>query len=254
MDVVIFAGGFGTRLAEETHSIPKPMVEIGGMPMLIHIMKYYSEFNLNSFIICGGYKVEYIKNYFRSFMENMNDFELDFKTGEVKFFNEASLDWRVKILDTGLHTQTAGRLKRVRDYIQGDNFCLTYGDGLSNINISEVITEHRRSNAHATLSAVVPPARFGALKFDGTQVVDFTEKPLNQASRINGGFMVVNKKVIDLISSDDQSFEEDILPSVARKGLLNSYFHDGFWRPMDTLRDKNQLEELWSNGEAPWKV
>lgn len=253
MDVVIFAGGFGTRLSEETHTIPKPMVEIGGIPILIHIMRYYSKFGLNSFIICGGYKVDYIKNYFKNYMENINDFEVDFENGKINFFGASQIKWTVKIIDTGLHTMTAGRLLNSRDYISGDNFCLTYGDGLSDVDIDELISEHNKNQNHVTLSAVIPPARFGALKIQGHKIIEFSEKPKTGNERINGGFMVVNKNVIDRITDLEKSFEEDVLPMVARDGLVGCHLHDGFWHPMDTLRDKSRLEDIWSRGEAPWK-
>jgi glucose-1-phosphate cytidylyltransferase len=252
MDVVIFAGGFGTRLSEETHAIPKPMVEIGGIPILIHIMRYYSKFGANSFVICGGYKVDYIKNYFKNYMENVNDFELNFKSGEIVFFNKREIDWKVKIIDTGLHTMTAGRLKRVSDYVSTENFFLTYGDGLSDINLKALHNEHIANSASVTLSAVIPPARFGALRIDGNKVNNFDEKPVNSETRVNGGFMVVNNSVFSDISSDEESFEVDILPKLALRGCVSCHMHDSFWHPMDTLRDKNLLEDMWSKGAAPW--
>ena len=230
------------------------MVEIGGIPILIHIMRYYSKFGFNSFIICGGYKVDFIKNYFRNYLENINDFELDFKTGQIEYFGISELNWKVKIIDTGLNTLTAGRLLNARKYISSDEFCLTYGDGLSDVDLAQLMSAHNKSKNHVTLSAVVPPARFGALTLDGNKIISFSEKPKLSADRINGGFMIVKMEVIDQILNEEQSFEADILPGLATAGLVGCHLHEGFWQPMDTLRDKKHLEEIWKSGEAPWKI
>lgn len=254
MDVVIFAGGFGTRLSEETHLVPKPMIEIGGVPILVHIMQLYASYGHENFVICGGYKVDYIKNFFSNYMRNMNDLKLNFADNSIQFLAEQSMSWTVKIIDTGLETNTAGRLKRVAAHIESDEFFVTYGDGVSNVNLDELYTQHKRNGTAATLSAVVPNSRFGALKLDGSKVREFTEKPTENVSRINGGFMVVSRPVLDLITKDSESFEEDILPLVAKEGDLGCYFHDGFWHPMDTLRDKKFLENLWDEGRAPWRT
>lgn len=254
MDVIIFAGGFGTRLSEETNQIPKPMVEIGGIPILIHIMRYYSSFGFNSFIICGGYKVDHIKNYFKNFMENMNNFELDLKENKIKYFDKKNIDWKIKIIDTGLNTMTAGRLLRVQKYISSDKFLLTYGDGLSNVNLNNLIKVHNNNDCIVTLSAVKPNARFGALVIKDNIVTDFKEKSNDDVSRINGGFMIIDNDIFSNISKDEESFEIDILPSLAKQGKVASYEHNDFWYPMDTLREKHYLENLWLKGTAPWKA
>ena len=254
MKCVIFAGGFGTRLSEETHRVPKPMVEIGEIPILVHIMHYYMKFDFNDFILCCGYKTDYIKNYFFNYMRNTNDLDFNFSDNSIKYINPRKISWRIQVVDTGLETQTAGRLKRVSHLIDSDNFMLTYGDGLSNIDLHELKQQHLSSGLSATLSAVVPASRFGALSINNGMVVDFSEKPIDNASRINGGFMCLNKSVMAYISSDSESFEIDILPQLAKARELGCYMHDSFWHPMDTLRDKKYLESLWLNNEAPWKV
>ena len=254
MEVVIFAGGAGTRLSEETNKVPKPMVEIGGIPMLVHIIRYYAKFGHKEFIICGGYKVDYIKNYFSNLLRNLNDLELDFKNNNTIFINSNSVDWKLKIIDTGLTTNTAGRLIKVKDYIKRDRFMLTYGDGLSNINLDNLEKIHLQSKNLITLSAVIPPSRFGGLDIIDNQVKTFIEKPKNEVSRVNGGFMICDKKIFDLLRNIEDSFEIDFLPLLAKINKLGCLIHDDFWQPMDTLRDKKLLEKLWEEGRALWKI
>ena len=254
MEVVIFAGGAGTRLSEETHRIPKPMVEIGGIPILVHIISYYSKFGHKEFIICGGYKVDYIKNYFSNLLRNLNDLELDFKNNHVSFLNSKKFDWKIKIIDTGLNTNTAGRLKKIFKHIKGEEFMLTYGDGLSNIDISQLESMHQNNRNIVTLSAVSPPPRFGGLNISNNQIISFIEKPKTEFSRVNGGFMICNSQIFNYLTNVSQSFEIEVLPLLAKDNKLGCYKHDGFWQPMDTLRDKKYLEKLWDEGNALWKV
>ena len=254
MLAVILAGGMGTRLTEETILRPKPLVEIGGMPILWHILKIYSQHGVNEFVICCGYKGYLIKEYFANYFLHMSDitFHMD-DDNRMEVHKKRGEPWKVTLVDTGDLTQTGGRLKRVLPFIKYDSFCLTYGDGLSNINISKLIDFHRKNNTSTTLSAVKPPGRFGALKVYNSKVIRFTEKSDGDQAWINGGFFVVQKNVLDLIQGDDSSWENDVLPLIASQGELSSFYHDGFWQPMDTLRDKTKLEELWNSGNAPWK-
>jgi len=254
MEVVIFAGGAGTRLSEETQLIPKPMVEIGGIPILVHIISYYAKFGYKDFIICGGYKVDYIKNYFSNLLRNLNDLELDFGGNKVSFLNSKKFDWKLKIIDTGLKTNTAGRLRKIKDLINEEEFMLTYGDGLSNIDLLKLKKFHLKNNNIVTLSGVFPPPRFGGLTISGNQIIGFTEKPKEEFSRVNGGFMICNKQVFEYTTNEQQSFEVDLLPLLANQKKLGCYKHDGFWQPMDTLRDKFFLEKIWNEGKALWKV
>ena len=253
MEVVIFAGGNGTRLSEETHAIPKPMVEIGGIPILVHIINYYSNFGHKEFIICGGYKVDYIKNYFFNLLRNLNDLDLDFKNNNLSFINSKKIDWKIKIIDTGLKTNTAGRLKRINRFIKNKEFMLTYGDGLSDIDLNKLQSLHQRNNNLVTLSGVFPPPRFGGLKISGNQIESFIEKPANEVSRVNGGFMICNKNIFNYLTNDEQSFEIDVLPLLAMNNQLGCFKHNGFWQPMDTLRDKKLLQRIWDEGQALWK-
>ncbi len=254
MQAVILAGGLGTRLAEETDAKPKPMVEIGGKPILWHIMKSYSIHGINDFIICCGYKGYLIKEYFANYLKHRSDFTVDLKTGRFECLNESGIeDWKVTMVDTGENTQTAGRLSKVKKYIKGEKFCFTYGDGVGDIDIRKSIEQHESSGNHVTLTAVQPPGRFGALKLENDRVTRFKEKLDGENSWINGGYFIVNKHIINLITKDDQKWETDILPSIAKNNKLGAFLHKDFWHPMDTLRDKRYLESLWHSGQAPWK-
>jgi len=256
MKAVILAGGLGTRLSEETHLKPKPMIEIGGRPILWHIMKIYSYHGINNFIICCGFKGYVIKEYFANYFLHMSDVTFSMKDNSMKVHHNHSEPWTVTLIDTGDDTMTGGRLKRVRKYISNDeDFCFTYGDGVSDINISDLLQYHKKQDRLATLAAMRPPGRYGALKIDHAGIVDsFQEKPDGDGSWINGGFFVLNSKVIDYIDNDLTSWEAEPLSRLAANGELAAYKHGGFWQPMDTLREKNLLNELWNNGDAPWKV
>lgn len=255
MKAVILAGGLGTRISEETHLKPKPMVEIGGKPILWHIMKTYSAHGVNDFIICCGYKGYVIKEYFANYFLHMSDVTFDMVNNQMQVHHRYAEPWRVTLVDTGEETMTGGRLKRVAPYLQGeDAFCFTYGDGVSDVNISELISFHKTQSVMATLTATLPPGRFGALDFEGNKVRTFKEKPKGDGAMINGGFFVLSPKVIDYIENDATVWERDPLEKLAEEGQLAAFQHDGFWQPMDTLRDKIHLEDLWSSGKAPWKV
>lgn len=256
MKAVIFAGGYGTRLSEETDIKPKPMVEIGGRPILWHIMKLYAHYGIEEFIICLGYKGQIIKQYFIDYYHHNADLTINLKNGKSKIINSQAENWKVTLADTGQNTQTGGRLKRISKYLSpNNNFCLTYGDGISNVNISKLIDFHKSHDKLATITAVQTPGRFGVLKTDKkNKVLQFNEKPNNQTGRINGGFFVLKPKVLDFIADDLTSWEKGPLTQLANKGQLMSFKHDGFWQPCDTLRDKRYLEHLWTNGKVPWKV
>lgn len=255
MKVVILAGGMGTRISEETSVRPKPMVEIGGKPILWHIMKIYSAHGINEFIICCGYKGYLIKEYFANYFLHMSDITFDMSNNRMEVHHQKAEPWKVTLVDTGDDTLTGGRLKRVVDYVKNEEvFCLTYGDGVSDVNITELISFHKKEKVKATLTAVLPPGRFGVLDLHGNKVHSFREKPQGEGAKINGGFFVLSPKVIDYIIDDKTTWEGEPLERLAREGNLGAYQHNGFWQPMDTLRDKNQLEELWKNGKAPWKV
>jgi len=252
---VILAGGYGTRLSEETHSRPKPMVEIGGRPMLWHIMKMYSAHDVNDFIICCGYRGYMIKEYFANFSLHMSDITFDLEHNTVHVRKERTEPWKVTLIDTGEGTLTGGRLKRVADYVEGeDEFCMTYGDGLSDIDISATITFHREHGRLATVTAVKPPGRFGALELEGQRVTGFMEKPTGDEGLINGGFFVLDPHCLDLIDGDDTRWEDEPLTRLAAEDQLRAYEHHGFWQPMDTVRERNLLEDLWASGGAPWKT
>ncbi|MDR8524512.1 glucose-1-phosphate cytidylyltransferase [Shewanella fidelis] len=255
MKVVILAGGLGTRLSEETAVKPKPMVEIGGKPLLWHIMQMYSAHGLNEFIVLCGYKAEVIKQYFNDFHLLDCDITLDFATGERVIHNAPSVPWRVTMVDTGNDTMTGGRLKRVAELLKDEEmFCMTYGDGLADVDISASIAFHKSHDKLATLTAVIPPPRFGGLSLDGNLVTRFDEKPLNEGGRINGGFFVLSPQVLSYIENDQTSWEQEPLSQLAQAGELMAYVHNGFWQPMDTLRDKMHLESLWNSKNPPWKV
>ncbi len=255
MKAVILAGGLGTRLSEETHLKPKPMVEIGGKPIIWHILKIYSFYGINEFIICCGYKGHLIKEYFSNYFLYTNDITLDIANNKIETLSKNSEKWKITLVDTGENTLTGGRLKRVSDYLDEDeSFCFTYGDGVSNIDIKELISFHKNEGRIATLTAVQPPGRFGQIAFQRGKVLAFEEKPKGDNNWINGGFFVLNKKVIDLIEGDQSIWEQEPLKNLAKSGQLSAFHHKGFWQPMDTLKDKILLEELWNNGKAPWKV
>ena len=254
MKAVILAGGLGTRLSEETSTKPKPMVEIGGMPILWHIMKIYSIAGINEFIICLGYKGYLIKEFFANYFLHMSDVTFDLKNNSMEVHNVSAESWKVTLVDTGRNSMTGGRLKRVRSYLDDDDdFCFTYGDGVSDIDISNLIDCHNSSKKLATVTAVQPPGRFGSLDINEDIVEGFLEKPQGDGGWINAGFFILSPKVIDLIKDDNTVWEEDPLISLSNKKELSVYRHKGFWRPMDTLRDKTSLNELWSSGNAPWK-
>lgn len=255
MKAVILAGGLGTRISEETHLKPKPMIEIGGKPILWHIMKIYSYYGVNDFIICCGYKGYVIKEYFANYFLHMSDVTFDMETNRMEVLQHSAEPWRVTLIDTGEDTMTGGRLRRVAPYLKDEEaFCFTYGDGVSDVNVADLITFHKSQKVKATLTATLPPGRFGALDMRGDKVRTFKEKPKGDGSMINGGFFVLSPSVLDLLAGDDCVWERGPLETLADSGELAAYQHHGFWQAMDTLRDKTHLEELWQSGNAPWKV
>ena len=255
MKAVILAGGLGTRLAEETSIRPKPMVEIGGRPILWHILKIYSQHGINDFIICCGYKGYVIKEFFANYFLHTSDVTFDMKQNKMVVHNSVAEPWSVTLVDTGDHTGTAGRLRRVAPYLEGESaFCMTYGDGLSNVDISASVAFHKRHGKMLTLTSVQPVARFGALGLDGTQVHAFQEKPDDEGGWINGGFFVISPPALDVITDDKQMFEREPIEKLVAAGEVQAFFHHGFWQAMDTLRDKQHLEDLWNRGEAPWRT
>jgi len=255
MKCVILAGGLGTRLSEETAVKPKPMVEIGGKPILWHIMKLYSAHGINDFVICCGYKGYVIKEYFANYFLHQSDVTFDMSTNQMQVHHKRAENWKVTLVDTGDNSMTGGRLGRVADYIKDEEaFCFTYGDGVGDIDITSLVDFHKTSGKLATLTATYPPGRFGALDITDGKIRNFKEKPKGDGALINGGFFVLSPKVLDLIDGDDTTWEQYPLMSLAKKGELMAFEHEGFWQPMDTLRDKHLLEELWESGSAPWKV
>lgn len=254
MKAVILAGGLGTRISEETDIKPKPMIEIGGKPILWHIMKIYSSNGINDFIICCGYKGYVIKEYFANYFLHMADVTFNMETNHMEVHQKDAEKWNVTLINTGDNTMTGGRLKRVKDYLdKNEDFCFTYGDGVSDVNIKKLIDFHKKHNKIATVTGVQPPGRYGALDIEGDKVIGFTEKPAGDNGSINGGFFVLSPKVINYIEGDDTSWEEEPLRSIASDGELRVFAHDGFWHAMDTLRDKKILESLWNEEKAPWK-
>ncbi len=254
MKAVILAGGLGTRISEETALRPKPMVEVGGRPILWHILKMYASHGINDFVICCGYKGHVIKEFFANYFMTMSDVTFDMRSNRMEVHHKRAEPWNVTVVDTGEHTMTGGRLQRVSTYVaQDEAFCFTYGDGVSDLDISASLDFHQAHGKQATLTAVFPPARFGALDLDGDRVRAFQEKPRGEGGRINGGFFVLSPKVLALLDGDDCVWEQQPLAHLAAQGELMAFGHDGFWQPMDTLRDKNLLEELWASGKAPWK-
>ncbi len=254
MKAVIFAGGLGTRLSEETTLRPKPMIEVGGRPLLWHILKMYAHHGVNDFVICCGYKGHVIKEFFDRYFMTQSDVTFDMRSNRMEIHHQRAEPWTVTVVDTGESTMTGGRLRRVARYVQNDPaFCLTYGDGVSDVDISATIDFHLQHGRQATLTAVFPPARFGALELDGARVRSFQEKPSGEGGRISGGFFVLSPKVLALLHADDCIWEQGPLTTLAQRGELMAFPHDGFWQPMDTLRDKVLLEQLWASGKAPWR-
>jgi glucose-1-phosphate cytidylyltransferase len=255
MKVLILAGGFGTRLSEETDIRPKPMAEIGSQPIIWHIMKSYSHFGFNEFVVLLGYKGYYIKEYFANYFLHQSDVTIDLATNKMEVHNNFSEPWKVTLLETGLNTMTGGRIKRAKDHIGSETFLLTYGDGVADVNLKDLLKFHKQHGKAITMTSVQPEGRFGALKFQGTNKVDsFNEKPRGDGTWINGGFFICEPKVMDYIAGDDIVFEREPMEKLANDGELFAYRHQGFWQCMDTLRDKNKLNELWVRGDAPWKV
>ena len=253
MKLVILAGGLGSRLSEETNVRPKPLVTVGKMPIIWHIMKTYSHFGVNDFVICLGYKGYMIKEFFNDYHLHAND--LTVRVGrDVVYHGQRAENWNITLIDTGDHTETGGRLKRVRDFVGDDDFFMTYGDGLADVNIAELLAFHKSHGAHATVTATRPTARFGALSLDGDKVEAFVEKPVAEAGWINGGFFVLSPAVFDYIEGDETLWEQQPMRHLAKDGQLRAFLHEGFWQPMDTLREKSLLEKLWKRGDAPWKV
>ena len=255
MKAILLAGGLGSRLSEETHLKPKPMVEVGGKPILWHILKVYSHHGINEFVICCGYKGYVIKEYFANYFLHTSDVTFHMDSNHMEVHRRKAEPWKITLVDTGETTMTGGRLKRVREYLNDEPFCFTYGDGVADVDISTLIGHHKTQGLQATLTAVQPPGRFGALEFDGLGAVHgFQEKPQGDGGWVNGGFFVLEPSVLDHIEGDHTLWEQEPLASLARDGHLSAYKHHGFWQPMDTLRDRNHLEELWASGKAPWKV
>jgi glucose-1-phosphate cytidylyltransferase len=256
MKLVILAGGLGSRISEESHLKPKPLIEIGGKPILWHIMKHYSHFGVNEFVICCGYKGYLIKEYFANYFLHTSDVTFDLGNNEATFHHSSTENWKVTLVDTGEGTMTGGRIKKISDYINDEVFFLTYGDGLSNVNIDNLLNFHKSKNKLVTVTAVIPPGRFGslAIRDKSDEVTKFVEKPDTESNYINGGFFVVNKKAIDYIENNETSWEKEPLEQISSKGQLVAFKHEGFWQPMDTIREKNHLEELWFANKAPWRI
>ncbi len=256
MKVAILAGGFGTRLSEETQIRPKPMAEVGGRPILWHIMKIYAHYGMTDFVILGGYKVDFIRDYFLRYRSSRSDFTIDLGSGDIEWLEVRTEDWRVTVLDTGQESLTGGRLLRARRHLEDGTFCLTYGDGVSDVNVAKAIAHHRATNAWCTLTAVVQPGRYGVVQLadEGNSVLGFGEKRAGDGGLINGGFFVCEPEVFDLIDDDRTTWEAEPMARLIERGKLSSYVHEGFWQSMDTLRDKHVLEEAWAGGTPPWKV
>lgn len=255
MKAVILAGGFGTRISEESHMKPKPMIEIGGKPIIWHVMKIYSAHGINEFVVCCGYKGYVIKEYFANYFLHMSDVTFDMEHNQMKVHQKNAEPWKVTLVDTGMNSMTGGRLLRVKDYIGKEKFCLTYGDGVSDVNITDVIAYHEKQSCLATVTAIQPSARFGAIEIDeGGAALRFQEKPRGDGQWINGGFFVLEPEVFNYLEGDETVWEQEPLRQLALHGQLSAYKHDGFWGAMDTLRDKTYLEELWNSANAPWKV
>lgn len=255
MYAVILAGGFGTRLSEETVAKPKPMIDVGGNPIIWHIMNIYSNYGINDFIVCCGYKGYQIKEYFANYHMHMSDITVDLNSGNIKYYNSKAEPWKVTLIDTGLNTMTGGRLKRIENYIGNETFMLTYGDGVADVNLKELLNFHREHGKIATVTAVQPSGRFGALNIESDSAVsNFIEKPVGDGGWINGGFFVFEPEIFKYLKDDTTVLEKEPLETLANQYQLDAYKHKGFWKPMDTLRDKIELEKLWESGKAPWKV
>lgn len=253
MQLVILAGGLGTRISEESILRPKPLIEIGGRPIIWHIMKHYSHYGINDFVICCGYKGYMIKEFFSNYLLHISDVTINLDKNQIKFHNSKKDSWTITLVDTGAETQTGGRLKRVEKYLKPE-FCMTYGDGLSNVNIKKLINFHKKNKKLATMTTVQPPGRFGIVKTKGDKILNFLEKPVGNGAWINGGFFVLNKKILKLIKDDMTIWEKKPLEILAKKRELISFKHKDFWHPMDTLRDKQYLEDLWQEKNCPWKL
>jgi len=254
MKAVILAGGFGTRISEETHLKPKPMIEIGGKPILWHIMKLYSHHGINDFIICCGYKGYVIKEYFANYFLHMSDVTFDLEENKMTVHRRSAEPWKVTLVDTGEDTMTGGRLKKVKEHLDNETFCFTYGDGFSDVNIKELIEFHKDQKKYATITAVQPSGRFGSLEIEGNSIKKFVEKPKGDRGWINGGFFVLEPEVLNYIEDEKTIWEREPLEKLSNENQLSAYKHEGFWQPLDTLRDKEQLEELWNNDQAKWKI
>jgi len=254
MKVVILAGGLGTRIVEESHLKPKPMIEIGGKPILWHILKIYSHYGLNDFIICTGYKGYIIKEYFANYFLHQSDVTFDMKNNQTEIHSNSCEPWKITVVDTGEHTNTGGRIKRIKNYLNDEPFCLTYGDGVSNVDIKKLIEFHKEEKAKVTLTAVQQPGRYGTVNVLEGKVTEFKEKPIDDGAWINGGFFVIEPEVISLIENEQTSWEIELLQTLTKNNELAAYKHNDFWLPMDTLRDKIRLEDLWETNKAPWKV
>ncbi len=254
MKVVILAGGLGTRLSEETHLKPKPMIEIGGKPILWHIMKSYSAYGINEFVICCGYKGYMVKEYFANYFLHTSDVTFDMENNKMEVHRKSAEPWKVTLVDTGLETMTGGRLKKVKSFVENETFCFTYGDGVSNIDISKLIEFHKNNKILATVTAVQPPGRFGMLDITGNKITSFKEKPDGDGNWINGGFFVLEPEIFDYIDGDSTIWERQPLEKLANDGQLAAFRHSDFWQPLDTLRDRNHLENLWNSDKAPWKI
>jgi glucose-1-phosphate cytidylyltransferase len=253
MKAVLLAGGLGTRISEESASRPKPMIEVGGKPILWHIMKMYAAHGVDEFVVCCGYKGYVIKEYFANYFLHQSDVTIDLANNSIEVHHKKSEPWKVTLIDTGEETQTGGRLKRAADYLDGD-FCMSYGDGVGSVDLTALLKFHKSHGKLATMTAVQPPGRFGALQLNGNRIESFLEKPQGDGGWINGGFFVLNLKVLEQINSDATLWEQEPLQNLAKQDQLQAYFHSGFWQPMDTLRDKTYLESLWASGKAPWKM
>jgi glucose-1-phosphate cytidylyltransferase len=253
MKAVILAGGLGTRISEETSSRPKPMVEVGGKPILWHIMRHYSRYGIDEFVICLGYKGHMIKEWFSNYFLYNSDVTFDLRDNSMRVHQNASEPWQVTLVDTGEHTQTGGRLKRIGPHLDGDSFCMTYGDGLCDVDISKLVEFHRKQKTKATVTAIQLPGRFGAIDFKRGKVAGFHEKPAGDGAWVNGGYFVLQPAALDAVVGDETAWEREPLEILSATGELSAFRHDGFWQCMDTLRDRNQLEDLWNSGRAPWK-